>query len=139
MKLLTQKIVSCLLAVVVLLSTVSFTVAKHYCGERVVDVTLYKDAKSCAMDILLAQKATSEFSVTKSPCCKDEQSLYQGQDELKQSSDYLSVEQAQFVVMFVTSYLEILYPKILANSVFGAYSPPPLIQDLQLLNATFLI
>ncbi len=134
-----QKIISCVLAVIVLLSTVSFTVAKHYCGDHVVDVTIFKEAKSCGMDLLLAQKTSLEHTITKSPCCKDEQSLHQGQDELKQSTDQITIKKQHLVMLFVTSYLEVFYPKSITKIVYKEYSPPPLIQDILLLNSTFLI
>ena len=50
MKKLVFKIASFLLAVLVCLSTLSFTVDKHYCGDFLVDVSFTGDASDCGME-----------------------------------------------------------------------------------------
>lgn len=75
-----SKILSILLAIVVLFSTMSFTIDKHYCGKILVDVAINKAAKKCAMELYLE---SSGSSITKPSCCKDEHQVIIGQDELK--------------------------------------------------------
>lgn len=72
------------MAVVVLCSTTSFTIDKHYCGKILVDVAINKGAKKCAMEQFLE---TSGNQITKPSCCTDEHLVFLGQDELKKNID----------------------------------------------------
>src|SRR5690606_15745695 len=72
------KITSFLLAFLVLLSTVSFTVEKHFCGSFLVDTALFSSADSCGMEV--KQDDGYLCTVTKTSCCSDETILIQGQD-----------------------------------------------------------
>ncbi|MCL6295693.1 hypothetical protein M3P09_11850 [Gaetbulibacter sp. 2012CJ34-3] len=121
-----------LLTLLVLFSTVSFTIEKHYCGDVLVDVSVFVEAEKCEMEALeILQKKT---------CCKDEINVIQGQDELKFSSfDDLEFEQQLFLASFIYSYVnffEGLSQQIVPHK---NYSPPNLVRDIQVLNDTFLI
>nr|WP_284041188.1 hypothetical protein [Jejuia spongiicola] len=121
-----------MLTLLVLFSTVSFTIEKHYCGDVLVDVSVFVEAEKCEMEALeILQKKT---------CCKDEINVIQGQDELKFSSfDDLEFEQQLFLASFIYSYVnffEGLSQQIVPHK---NYSPPNLVRDIQVLNDTFLI
>ena len=75
------KIASVFLAFSVLFSTFSFTVEKHFCGEFLVDVSYFGEAKGCGMETA----AKMAFKKKKN-CCKDEVFQIEGQDELQKSS-----------------------------------------------------
>ena len=120
-----------MLAVLVLLSTVSFTIEKHFCGDVLVDVSVFVEAEKCAME--------AEEMALKKTCCKDEIDVFEGQNELIVSHDDLDFEQLQFVTSFIYTYhnlFESLPKQIIPHK---DYSPPNLVLDLQLLNDTFLI
>lgn len=127
-----HKIFSTLLALLVLFSTVSFTIEKHFCGDVLVDVSMFTEAEKCEMEALEIQQ--------KKTCCKDELQVVQGQNELKFSSfDDLEFEQQQFLASFVYSYTNLF--KTLEKEIIPHkdYSPPNLVTDIQVLNDTFLI
>src|SRR5690606_5378823 len=83
------KITSFLLAILVLFSTVSLTVEKHFCGNFLVDTALFSVADSCGMSVELEQSVKKQYadgmdcSVTKTPCCSDETALIEGQETLR--------------------------------------------------------
>ncbi|WP_052143722.1 HYC_CC_PP family protein [Wocania ichthyoenteri] len=127
-----HKSFSTLLAFLVLFSTVSFTIEKHFCGDVLVDVSMFTEAEKCEMEALEIQQ--------KKTCCKDELQVVQGQDELKFSSfDDLEFEQQQFLASFAYSYTNLF--KTLEKEIIPHkdYSPPNLVTDIQVLNDTFLI
>lgn len=63
MNLVLHKIVSIVMAFVVMCSTLSFTINMHYCGDTLVETVVFQKAKGCGMDM---QKPTSEgCSITK--------------------------------------------------------------------------
>lgn len=132
------KISSFCLSLLVLLSTLSFTVDSHYCGEVLVDSSLFAHAETCGMEV--QQKLSfSECSITKKDCCSDEQFSVDGQDNLKTSFDKLEKGQQIFVATFIYSYINLFEGSQTNNPSFRDYSPPPLVRDVQVLDQTFLI
>lgn len=138
MKSLFHKIVSLSMALVVLLSTFSFTVDRHYCGDSLVDFSFFGKAESCGMDIQHASDS-HEHNFEKSGCCEDETFSIVGQHDIKLTLEKLSFEQHQFVVSFVYSYVN-LFEGLQENTVpFNHYPPPLLVKDINILDQTFLI
>lgn len=128
------KITSFTLSFLVLFSTLSFTVEKHFCGEFLMDVSFTGDAADCGMDM---EKVTS---AKKKGCCKDEVHQIEGQDELQQFSySDFDLEKQQFVVAFYHSYQELFVQKITQNSFYKDFSPPDIPIDYQVLYQTFII
>ncbi len=127
-----HKVFSFLLAFLVLFSTLSFTVEKHYCGDVLIDVAIFTDSDKCGME-------TMEMLQKKS-CCKDEVDVVKGQDELKFSSfEDLSFENQQFISSFILVYVNLfegLSQQIIPHK---DYSPPNLVTDIQVLDQVFLI
>jgi hypothetical protein len=128
------KITSFALAFLVLFSTFSFSVEKHFCGEFLMDVSFTGDAADCGMDMEKVAKTK------KKNCCKDEIHLIEGQDELQQFSlaDF-DLEKQQFVVAFATSYSSFFVEKTIKNSFYKHFSPPDISKDYQVLFQTFII
>lgn len=120
-----------LLAFLVLFSTVSFTVEKHFCGDVLIDTAVFTEARGCGMEM---------SSTDKKQCCKDELEIIKGQDKLKISSiDDLSFNQLLFISSYVYSYInlfETLSKEIVPHK---NYSPPNLVADIHVLDQVFII
>lgn len=132
-----HNIVSVLMALIVLLSTSSFTVDKHFCGGLLMDVAVFSEAKSCVMGI--HDHSDMGTSIEKDSCCSNEKILVEGQDELKNSFLSLDLEQQMFLGAFVNSYVALftgIPPKVPA---YKRYSPPLLIHNIYLRDQVFLI
>ncbi|WP_029037798.1 HYC_CC_PP family protein [Salinimicrobium xinjiangense] len=127
-----QKSASFAMALLVLFSTVSFTVDKHFCGEILVDQAVFSEAKTCGMHGDVPTSSEDE-------CCDEEKILVEGQKELKVSFDDLDLEQQVFLAGFTYSYLELFIGEPQAETPFFHYKPPLLVYDIQLLDETFLI
>ncbi|SDD89416.1 hypothetical protein SAMN05421636_102247 [Pricia antarctica] len=126
------------MALIVLFSTFSFTVEQHYCGDFLVDYSLFGKAESCGMDVQ-KDMHPERSGLSQKDCCSDEMLSIDGQDNLKLSFDKLSFAQLQFVASFVYSYLN-LFEGLPENIVsFSDYPPPLLVKDIQVLDQTFLI
>jgi hypothetical protein len=138
MKQLFRKISAILMAFVVLLSTMSFTVSEHYCGYTLVDTALFSKAESCGME-LQKPASTKDCDLKKSDCCKDEIKQFEGQNELNTTFSTLNFEQQVFVASFTYSYLN-LFEGLKENSIpFKSYTPPLLVTDILVLDQAFLI
>ena len=135
MKSFSNKIASIFLATMVVLSTLSFTIEKHYCGDNLIDVAIFTKLQRCGDNDM-----ASETSTMKKSCCKDEVKLVQGQDELKATSfDDLKHQQQLFLHSFVFSYVA-LYEVLPKKSIpHKYYSPPDIVQDIHVLDEVYLI
>ncbi|MDY0780255.1 HYC_CC_PP family protein [Tenacibaculum sp. IB213877] len=133
------KISSLLLAFLVLLSTFSLTIEKHFCGDFLVDVSYFGEAQGCDMT-----KGTtdceSSTTLKKKKCCKDEIQQVDGQDDLQTASaEKFDLEKQQFLIAFVFSYNDLF--KNLEKQIVPHkdYSPPNLVTDIQVLHEVFII
>ena len=132
------KISSFSMALLVLFSTLSFTVESHYCGGILVDSSLFGNVETCGMEIQ-QESTSSNCDITKKDCCSDEQFIVDGQDNLKTSFDKLEKEQQIFVAAFLYSYSNLFEGSQTDAPSFRDYSPPLLVRDVQVLDQTFLI
>jgi hypothetical protein len=131
------KISSFSLALLVMLSTVSFTVEKHFCGNVLVDVAVFSEAKDCSGNV---SSDTEKTTMKKKSCCKDEVNVMEGQDELKvRSFDDIQFEQQLFLASYVYSYVNLFegLPQLVVPH--KDYSPPNLVKDIQVVDQVFLI
>ena len=128
-----HKSFSVMLSILVLCSTMSITVEKHFCGGTLVDVALFSEAKGCGMEM------TSE-SQMKKPCCKDEVEVIQGQDELKVTSfKELDLEKQQILLAYVYTYASLFVSLPKEIIPHRDYVPPNLVTDIHVLDQVFLI
>ena len=138
MKAFLHRIMSVVMAMVVLFSTTSFTINMHYCGDSLVDMKIYKEAEGCGMEMPLAS-SISELSISKTPCCKNEQILVQGQDELQISIENFNLDVQLLAVSVVYSYLNLFESLPKEIIPFKDYSPPNLVIDIHVLDQVFII
>jgi hypothetical protein len=128
-----SKIASFLLALLVLFSTFSFTVEKHFCGDFLMDVSFIGHADDCGMDM-------EKVSAKKKNCCKDEVHHIEGQDELQQTSaDEFNFSKQQFLVSFYVSYNDLFIENESKKIYYKDFSPPEILKDYQVLHQSFLI
>jgi len=137
-----HQISSIVMALLVLISTLSISVEKHYCGEHLVDVAIFTEAENCGMEVLDNDSIAADHDelVSQKTCCTDVVDLIEGQDELSlDQSKELSPDQKVFILSFaaVFSGLNILEPQ--KHTSFEHYSPPIVVKDIQVLNEAFLI
>lgn len=132
-----HSVLSSCLALVVVLSTLSFTIEKHFCGDNLIDISMFANAKTCGIEEM---PASCGVNTMEKSCCKDEIKLVEGQDELKVSTfDTLEFQQQLFVRAFSFSYVG-LYESLPKKSIPNKdYSPPCLVWDIHSLDEVYLI
>jgi len=121
------------MALLLLASTTSWTVDKHFCMGDLVDVAFFTSADSCGMNM---DDIPGEWQLD---CCSDEIIVITGQDNLKISFDELSLAHKLLVTSFAQSYLALFQETEEQIIPHNDYPPPLLVQDLQLLDEVFLI
>ena len=135
-KIFLNKSLSVLLAVLLVFSTLSVTVEKHYCGNQLVDVSLFFSAEKCGMEPADA----SGKDVLKKACCKDTVELIKGQDELtKADLDGLQLFKSLFIPSI--NYTRFAFVEILPkhNVPHKEYLPPLIVIDLHSVHEVFII
>ncbi len=140
MKEILHRIGSVFLALLLLFSTLSFSVGMHYCGDHLVDFSLFKKAEDCGM-MPVAETPSGDCTLARAgmDCCTDVQVLVEGQDDFKVSFDQLSPGQQLFITAFTYTYLGLFEEVDNKSPREWEYAPPPLIRDVQVLYQTFLI
>lgn len=126
------------MAFVVLMTTMSFAVDLHYCGETMVDFSFVHEVETCGMEKMLAPQPC-ESTISEKSCCSDEQIVMDGHNDLKTSYHSLTFEQQTFIASFFYSYINSFEESDVNIVPFKAYSPPFLIRDVQILHETYLI
>ena len=137
MKQVFHKIVSFMMALVVLFSTLSFTVNMHYCGDTLVETTVFQKAKGCGME--MQNPSTEGCAMTKKNCCNDEQIVMDGQDELQLSFDNLTLEQQQFIATFIHTYINLFEGYDEDINSFREYKPPLVVRQIYKIDESYLI
>lgn len=130
------KLVSFALSFLVLFSTLSLTIEKHFCGDVLIDVAIFSESEKCKDDI--AEK-TKHDSIKKS-CCKDEIDVVEGVSQLTTNSfEDIDTIEKQVLIAYGLSYVNLF--EGLPNLVIPHkdYTSPILIKDIQVLDETYLI
>lgn len=119
------------MALLVLSSTFSFAIEKHFCGDFLVDSAVFSELKKCC---------SKSDKKTKKPCCKDTVDIINGQNDLQEGT-ILDLNIEKEVSYFLSHHINfeevILTPRI--HISFEYYDPPDLVMDIQLLDEVFLI
>ncbi len=71
-----KKIFSLFLSLFVLLSSINFNLSAHYCGQKLIDISLFGNAEKCEMQQI------EECEDSTSSCCGDRQILIESNDYL---------------------------------------------------------
>lgn len=119
------KIISIVLAVVVLTAPFSLKVEQHFCKSKLADISAVSKKQSCC------KRTDKHLSINQNPCCSDLSFELDGLD-LKQ---ILTAHKETVLTVFaevVSLQIPVNYgfatPK---EYIYNHYNPPPLIFDIQ--------
>lgn len=130
-KQLLHKTFSITMTLLVLFSTVSFTIEKHFCCNVLVDISYFVEGDNWP--------AKSLKDLQEKRCCRDEIHIVEGQDELQlESFDDFDI-QPEFLTAFVYTYINLFEDLPKQVIPHKDYSPPNLVADIQVLDQVFII
>ena len=139
MKRILAKILSFFLTVIVLFSSVSFTVEKHLCGGQIYSESIFGKAEKCAMnDDTCELEANNSFYSEKS-CCEDEIQFINGSIFQKEHPLKLNNKQHQDLTIFVLNDNVLITKKFNESTHFKNYLPPPNKNNFNILYQVFRI
>ena len=136
-----KKAISIFLSMLMLASSSGIAYAQHFCGgmEMMAGITLGQQQLSCGMDADIPTSNCDDTDITDHGCCDNNFTKIQTDDNFAKAFFDLKLDKtfiATFFSVFVLHELEIAST---AKTSFADYSPPPLLQDLNILYETFLI
>ncbi|WP_321828330.1 HYC_CC_PP family protein [Maribacter dokdonensis] len=137
MKNLFHKLFSLTMVFLLLLSTISWTVEKHLCMGRVMDVGVFTHADDCCLG-LDALSTSDEPIEDKKSCCDNEVFIMQGQDDLTYHETDLDFPLKIFLYSYASTYVG-LFVETEYDILCNVNPPPLLTEDLHILHEVFLI
>ena len=132
-----KKISTTLLSFIVLFSSMSFTIDKHYCGNNLMDVSYFGDADNCGSEEVTMNSRTS--LIKQNNCCKDETTLLESSIFNKEKFINLQHVDAEVLFFKANSYLGTYKDIAIEIEYYTDFSPPDIAQDIQVLHQAFLI
>jgi hypothetical protein len=132
-----KKISTTLLSFIVLFSSMSFTIDKHYCGNNLMDVSYFGDADNCGSEEVTMNSRTS--LIKQNNCCKDETTLLESSIFNKEKFINLQHIDAEVLFFKANSYLGTYKDIAIEIEYYTDFSPPDIAQDIQVLHQAFLI
>lgn len=131
---------SVVMALLVLFSTMSFTVEKHYCGESLVGHAVFSSVEKCKSDAhSCGRENMVHMNKDKDSCCSDQIESIHGQDELNFHSTSFDLVPQYFIVP-ISIILEDFVPGLSRQTLtYSRYQPPQVVYDIQLLCQVFII
>ncbi len=129
-----HKFLVSLLALLVLVTTNSFAIEKHFCGDQLVDTSVFAELEKCP-GCLGAEEAPSEPD-----CCKDVVDVLEGQDiTTVKKMDDLEQDQQVFLIAFGHTFFSLFQPVSRRLDNLLHYDPPSITFDLQSNYQVYLI
>jgi hypothetical protein len=134
-----HNVLAVFMSVVVLMTTMSFTVDMHYCGDSLIDFSFIQQVESCGMEKQMVASSCGATTLSEKSCCTDKTVVKEGNEDLKISFDRLTLDQHLFIVAFTHSLMDQFTQIDLKTTPFVDYPPPFLERDVQVLHQSFLI
>ena len=133
------KVGSVLMAVLVLVSTMSFTIDMRYCDGDLLETTIFSNAEdTCSNE--LSKVVTDTCCKPVKNCCSEDQIIIEGLDDLSSNSvDALQSNSQILLAIWVRPYLQTFIGAIRNIKPYEDYTPPKLIPDIQKLHEVYLL
>lgn len=138
MKPILNKFLATLMSIIVFMATTSFTVDMHFCGNNLVDVSLFSQAKACVGELITENGESCGTTTTN--CCVDTNIVVDGVEEMQLTTYKFSVlsQLVNSVEPVFTTWLSKLNIKN-KTTYFKQYLSPNFSVNLQTLFQVFRI
>lgn len=138
MKNVVRKIIALFMVTLLLVSTSSFSVYKHFCEDNLVEVSRYTQTDECC-DVEIKHKKASTLNFSVKDCCKSETEI--SPQLTFENTEPLTLNKNQLV--FITSFYATFIRKIelfpTKKTDYNYFSPPLITCNKQIQFQTFLI
>ncbi|WP_158974455.1 hypothetical protein [Cellulophaga sp. L1A9] len=132
-------ILSVTMAILLLASTISWKVEKHYCLGHLMDIALFTSSQDCGMNMVSQSDGNGEHVEDSNSCCDDEIIITEGQDDLVFHDNDFDLAQQFFVVAYAYSYFNLFGNGFELERSFDNYPPTIIVKDIHVLDEVYLI
>ncbi|WP_162343286.1 HYC_CC_PP family protein [Cyclobacterium salsum] len=133
-----KNIASLFLSLLVVLSSMTFTVNLHLCMGELESVGILTDAPACDMHRKSCHAPEPDKN-SKEDCCEDEQRILHGQDELSKSPVFQKTQPELVAVLSLLVSYFTANTELPLMEAMEVYIPPLLPRDIPVLIQSFLI
>lgn len=137
-----QKVISILLAFLLLTSSVGFAMNTHFCGGLAVEQSLsfHFELLDCGMDMEADCDSKPEKEAVKAKaCCENQHEFHQLDEDLIKQAVNASKDVKQTIAAVQTVVFEIPTTVTIKHAAISNHSPPLQAVDIRLLFQTFLL
>lgn len=121
---------------ILLLSTTSFSIYKHFCGDNLVAISTEKVDSCCDSEINIK---SNKLNFSEKDCCKNETSYKDIQIFDTTNSVKITKSQSLFLTSLYYNFIEKSTYVNTTKNYYKDFSPPKLVSNKQVLFQTFLI
>jgi len=127
-------------SLLLLLSSIGFSLDIHYCQGTIESIGIYASAEKCSGEMEVTKCGNhSDDGISKTPCCSNEQFFYQTGNAYN-TSNYLSSQTVSIVTVLQgddDAQTDVFFKENVLS--YNGSDPPLVVQDLNILYDTFLI
>lgn len=141
MKKIVHKILAVFMVTILMVSTTSFSIYKHFCGDNLVEVSRYTVTESCCSSEKEnhSKNISTELNFSEKECCKSEteitpQITFENTKPLK-----LVKNQFFFIASYYYSFMKPIEENGSKTDHYNNFSPPKIVFNKQIQFQTFLI
>ena len=131
-----RKITAILMVTIILLSTTSFSIYKHFCGDNLVSITTEKVDSCCDSKISIK---SNKLNFSEKNCCKNEATFKKIELFDYTNSVKITKSQTLFLSSFYASFIQNSTIVTTSKKYYKDFFPPTLVSNKQVLFQTFLI
>ncbi len=124
------------MSLVVLFSTMSFTVDRHYCGDTLVDTALFEKADSCGMKMM--KSSSEDKKISAKNCCRNEVHFIGGNEVEQLAIQKAELPNVYFAIAFISTFQKLSFSDP-SEKPFHLYKPPLANKDITVLFENFRI
>ena len=127
------------LAIIVLVSTSSFTISQHYCFGRLVETSVFTANIGCSPKKVDGKKQSCD-TILKKTCCDDKHFVVEGIDDLKFENYTFNLDFEDVIQPTPTSYSHsIEFATEKSQLIYFSYKPPPITKSIYRLVESYLL
>jgi len=137
MKEICRKIAALFLIAIVLLSSSSFSIYKHFCGDNLVTISTEKLDSCCESEI--TSQNFNKLIFSEQNCCKNETTIKDIQIFDTNSPNKIAKNTVLFFTSFHHNFIQKTTFVTATKNYYKDFYPPKLVSNKQVLFQTFLI
>ncbi len=137
MKKVVHKILAVFMVTILMVSTTSFSIYKHFCGENLVNVSRYTQIDNCC-EAEKKHKPLPNLNFSEEDCCKNKTEITPQLTFENTKSSKLIISQVIFITSFYQTFIE-QKEKNSQTDFYNNFSPPEIVYNKQVQYQNFLI